>query len=306
LEKIGFGMANNFAKNGYSLKVFDQNIVQCHKLLSQCNNKKIAIAESCSDIASSCDILVTVLPNDEILKKVIFNDVYKNLAKNSIHMSCSTISPTTSRELATLHYNHNESFYVAAPVFARPDGMAKAQATIPVSGNKHAIGIMKPLLQHTSTGIYEFGEDPGAANVVKLCGNFLIASAIESMAEALTLGECNGVNRVQLMEMLNSTIFDCLIYKGYGQRVSQYDHKPYENAHFSLLLGNKDINLVLETAKRSHTPMPLASLLSNRYFTSINKKRENLDWSAIALDVSENAGLDISKKEKDCFDFLVK
>ena len=64
----------------------------------------------------------------------------------------------------------------------------------------------------------------GAANVVKLGGNFLIASAIEAMAESLALAEANGVDRVAMMEMLNSTIFDCLIYRGYGDRVAQRSH----------------------------------------------------------------------------------
>ena len=84
----------------------------------------------------------------------------------------------------------------------------------------------------------------GAANVVKLGGNFLIASAIEAMAESLALAEANGVDRVAMMEMLNSTIFDCLIYKGYGQRVSERDHLPYPDAHFALELGLKDVSLV--------------------------------------------------------------
>ena len=105
------------------------------------------------------------------------------------------------------------------------------------------------------------GEEVGAANVVKLGGNFLIASAIEAMAESLALAEANGVDRVAMMEMLNSTIFDCLIYKGYGQRVSERDHLPYPDAHFALELGLKDVSLVSATAAASSTPMPLCSLL---------------------------------------------
>ena len=102
-------------------------------------------------------------------------------------------------------------------VFARPDGLARKQATFPLSGPAKGVQVAKALLMCTSTGVYEFGPDPGAANVVKLCGNFLIASAIESMAESMALAEKNGVDRVELMHMLSSTIFDCLIYRGYGK-----------------------------------------------------------------------------------------
>lgn len=62
--------------------------------------------------------------------------------------------------------------------------------------------------------------------MVKLCGNFLIASSIEAIAEAMALAEKNDVDRKLVMELLSTTIFDCLIYKGYGQRVSDRDHRP--------------------------------------------------------------------------------
>ena len=125
------------------------------------------------------------------------------------------------------------------------------------------------------------GEEVGAANVVKLGGNFLIASAIEAMAESLALAEANGVDRVAMMEMLNSTIFDCLIYKGYGQRVSERDHLPYPDAHFALELGLKDVSLVSATAAASSTPMPLCSLLKDRYLSAQASGWGELDWSSI-------------------------
>ena len=55
-----------------------------------------------------------------------------------------------------------------------------------------------PILTATSNGVYRFGDDPGAGNVVKLCGNFMIASAIESCAEALSMAEKSGVDRVEV------------------------------------------------------------------------------------------------------------
>merc|ERR1719461_2345858 len=114
------------------------------------------------------------------------------------------------------------------------------------------------------------------------------------MAEALALGEAHGVDRVQLMQILNSTIFDCLIYKGYGQRVSERDHAPYPDAHFGLELGAKDINLVLQAAKQGKSPMPIASLLDQRFLTAVAKERNEMDWSAIGLNSSEDSGIDVS------------
>merc|ERR1712113_561977 len=201
----------------------------------------------------------------------------------------------TAKHLASMQHEYNQTHYISSPVFARPDGMKRGESTIPISGGTETIrkDVVKPILLNTSTAVYDFGDDVGAANVVKICGNFLIASAIESMSESFTLAQKNGVDRVKFKEIMTETIFDCLIYKGYGQRVSEFDHVPYEDAHFALELGNKDVNLVMDTANKSNVPMPFASMLHDRYLSAMSKKRDKLDWSATALSMAEDAGYDV-------------
>ena len=300
LGKIGYGMANNIC-SANNLLVYDIDSTQSTKL-KQANTDKISIASSASEVASNTNILISVLPNDKILTDIVDSEIYRHQSPNSIHISCSTISPDTARHLASIHYKHNETQYISSPVFARPDGMKRGESTIPISGGTQSIrdNVVKPILSNTSTAVYDFGDDVAAANVVKICGNFLIASAIESMSESFTLAQKNGVDRVAFKEMMTETILNCLIYKGYGQRVSEFDHVPYEDAHFALELGNKDINLVMDTANKSNVPMPFASVLHDRYLTSMSKKREKLDWSAIALSMAEDAGYDVTRHEQRC------
>ena len=162
------------------------------------------------------------------------------MQQGAAHVSCSTVSPQTARSLATDHKAAGVD-YIAAPIFARPDGVASKTGTFMVSGSNEAVDRVLPLLKSTISTVYRFGEDPGAANVVKLCGNFLIASSIEAIGEALALAEGNGVDRVEVMNMLSETIFNCLIYKGYGKRISERDHSP---GGFALELGLKDVRLV--------------------------------------------------------------
>lgn len=138
----------------------------------------------------------------------------------------------------------------------------------------------------------DFGDDVGSANIVKLSGNFLIASTIESISEATTLAEKHGVDRIKVMNLLSSTIFNCLIYKGYGQRVSERD---FRSGGFSLNLGLKDVTLVSQAAKQVDVPMPFLSVLLDRYTSAKAKGRGNFDWSAIGLNVAEDAGIDVSK-----------
>ena len=282
LGKMGRAMAKNIMNNGYKLKTYDID----KSSLQYVSKLGAEIYKSPHQLANDVDILFSVLPNDKILNKVIMcknNGILKNLKPNSVHVCCSTISPYTSLKISKIHeeWDHN---FVSAPIFARPDGLENGQATFMLSGHEDSMKIIKPILETTSTGIYDFGTDPSAATVAKLCGNFLIASSIESMAESFVLAEKHGVDRIKLHEMLTSTIFDCLIYKGYGQRVSEYDHFPYENAHFSLDLGVKDINLVKSIAKESNVHMPFLDILQSKFITSQNKDRGHLDWSAIALE----------------------
>ncbi|CAE7434642.1 yfjR [Symbiodinium natans] len=133
-------------------------------------------------------------------------------------------------------------------------------------------------------------QSPHSKMQVKLGGNFLIAAAIESLAEASALAESHDVDREKFVSLMSSTIFDCLIYKGYGHRVAARDHHPYPDAHFALDLGSKDVSLVHSAAAQARCPMPIASLLRDRFVASQNAGRGGLDWSAVALKASEDAG----------------
>lgn len=163
-----------------------------------------------------------------------------------------------------------------------------------VAGNEYGKTIANKILSTLGKPV-DFGADVGAANIVKLCGNFLIATSIESIAESMALAEKHGVDRVKVMELLSSTIFDCLIFKGYGQRVSQRDHRP---GGFSLELGLKDVSLVSQAAKEASVPMPFLSTLLDRYTSAKAKGRSDFDWSAIGLNVAEDAGIDVKKDIK--------
>lgn len=255
--------------------------------------KGATAVETPADVARQVKRVFTILPNDIILRTVCTQEgsgLLAGMSEGTDHYSCSTVSPHTSRELTPLHHDKGANF-VGSPIFARPDGLAASQASFVIGGEKAAADRAAALLAHTSTATFYFGEDSGAGNVVKLCGNFLIGAAIESMAETLALAEAHDLDRVEVMNMLNSTIFDCLIYKGYGQRVSERDHRP---GGFALDLGSKDMTLVFNTAHQAKVPMPIASLLHDKFIAAEANGRSWMDWSALALTASENAGVDVS------------
>jgi len=287
LGKIGSGMVTNLTKAGESLLVFDRDEVAV-KGAEALGAKG---AKSTAEVGQRCSVVFSALPDDGILRRVTEEllPALQSQGEGVIHVSCSTVSPNISRELAEEHSKRHVGF-VSAPVFARPDGMRRGEATFPVSGPGWAKDRVVPLLEKTALGVHDFGEDAGAANVVKLGGNFLIAAAIQSLSEASALAESYDVDREKFVSLMSSTIFDCLIYRGYGHRVAARDHHPYPDAHFALDLGSKDVALVHSAAAQARCPMPVASLLRDRFAASQNAGRGKLDWSAVSLKTSEDAG----------------
>jgi 3-hydroxyisobutyrate dehydrogenase-like beta-hydroxyacid dehydrogenase len=233
---------------------------------------------------------VTMLADDAALKEVVTgkDGIGDRLGRGGVHVSMSTVAPATARSLAALHAERGTA-YIAAPVFGRPEAAAAKKLWVCVSGPAAAKVRMRPLLEAVGQGIHDFGEEPVAANVVKLAGNFLIMSAMEAIAEAQTLAEKHGIDRAQLASFFGETIFGCPIYQNYGRIIA---NKVYEPAGFRLALGLKDTNLVLDAAEEAQVPMPLASLMRDRFLSGVARGRAAMDWSAIARAVSEEAGIE--------------
>eukprot|EP00606_Chrysophyceae_sp_TOSAG23-5_P000702 GSChrysophyteH2.ASY1.ANO1.1192.1 assembled CDS len=284
---MGSKMVANMSNDGKNLMVFDMSAEAVSKVTGESN---AVAATTVEEIGEKCSVVFSMLPNDKAVSVV--SDALLSGAgvnKKMTHVSCSTISPVTSRGLASQYSSQNKQF-IASPVFARPDGISKRQATWMIAGEENGRAVAAELLE-SSGNCVDYGDDTGASNVVKLCGNFLIASTIEGISEAMALSEKHGVDRKAVMQMLSGSIFDCLIYKGYGQRVSERDHRP---GGFSLELGLKDCTLVNAAAREVDVPMPFLSVLLDRYTSAKAKGRADFDWSAIGLSVAEDAGIDVS------------
>jgi 3-hydroxyisobutyrate dehydrogenase-like beta-hydroxyacid dehydrogenase len=287
LGNMGEPIAANLLAAGHRLRVYNRTASKAAPLVA-----KGAIAEADpSDVASPGGIVFSMLADDRALEQLTLpaGSFVEKLGPGGVHISVSTVSPATARKLAEHHARHKVA-YIAAPVFGRPEAAAAKKLWTCTSGPAAAKNRARPLLEAIGQGTFDFGEDVGAANVVKLCGNFLIASAIEAIAECLTLAEKNGVNKSAVAELFGKTLFSCPIYQGYGKQISE---ERFEPAGFRLALGLKDISLALETAGASSMPLPLASLLRDRWLAAIAKKRGDMDWTAVALNVAEDAGLNL-------------
>jgi 3-hydroxyisobutyrate dehydrogenase-like beta-hydroxyacid dehydrogenase len=285
LGAMGLPMATNLIAGGFKLRVWNRTAAKAAPLVAQ---GATALAHA-GEVATPGGVVISMLADDPAVESVVVGDagIASRLAPDGIHISMSTIAPATALRLARCH-SDTGSTYIAAPVFGRPDNAAQRQLVICTSGPAAAKERVRAVLETVGRAIFDFGDEPGAANVAKLCGNFMIASAIEAMAEAFAMAEKSGLDRTQVATMLTKTLFAAPVYQRYGEMIAAKRHVP---AGFTLPLGLKDVELVLKTAGAARVPMPLAALLRERIIAGLAKGRDEMDWSALALGVLDEAGI---------------
>jgi 3-hydroxyisobutyrate dehydrogenase-like beta-hydroxyacid dehydrogenase len=284
LGNMGSAMAGLLLDAGFRLRVYNRTRAKAEPL----GERGAVITSRPAEAAEPGGIVLSMLANDAAVEEIVPGEdgIAARLGEGGIHVSMSTIAPATSRRLAEMH-RQTGSLYVAAPVFGRPEAAVAKKLWILLAGPQVARDRVRPLLDAMGQGVFEFGEDAAGVNVVKLAGNFLIASAMEAMAEAFTFAEKNGLERGRVAELFGRSIFACPIYQIYGKLIAD---EQFEPAGFAAELGLKDLDLVLKTASDSRMPMPLADLVRNRLTTTIVKGRRHIDWSGFTLTVAEDAG----------------
>ena len=287
LGNMGAPMARHLLSAGYGLRVYNRTSHKVRPLVAE----GAVAAKSAADTAQPQGVVLTMLADDLALKEICFAEgsFVEKLGPGGLHISFSTIAPATARHLSEHHAKY-EVDYLASPVFGRPEAAVAKKLWVCTSGPARAQERAQPVLKAISQGIFHFGEEAGAANVVKLCGNFLIASTIETIGELMALAVKNGVRMKAVADVIGQF---SPMHAAYAKLIAEQNFEP---AGFRLALGLKDINLVLQTAAESTTPLPLASLLHDRWLSALAKGRGLLVWSCVALGAAEDAGLGLNAR----------
>lgn len=284
LGQMGTGIAKSLLRAGHRLRVYNRTAGRAEALVHDGALQASSIAEACRE-----EIVMTMLADDAALEAVVFGPggIAASLKPGAVHVSLSTISVAFSERLTTEHARLGQQ-YVAAPVFGRPDAAEAARLAVVAAGKPEAVQRCKPLLEAMGPKVLSAGEQPAIANVIKLIGNFLLGSVIESLSEAFALGRKAGVDEEQLFEFLTTALFPAPVYRNYGEAILR---KRFEPARFTASLGSKDIHLVLAAAGALRVPMPIASVLHDRFLTAIARGNAESDWSVLGRVAAEDAGL---------------
>ena len=283
LGQMGSAMAANLVKAGHDVTVFNRSPEKRRALLELGAHEADSVADACHG-----QVTITMLADDTAVADVALakHGIVETLAKGAIHLSMSTISVALSKRLSETHAHAGQRF-VAAPVFGRPDAAAAAKLFIVAAGEPAAVEACKPLFDALGQKTFAISTEPTAANLVKLSGNFLLAAAIEALGEAIALVGKAGIDRGAYVDLLTSTIFPVPAYKTYGGLIAESRFHP---AAFAAPLGFKDIRLALAAAENLRVPMPLGSLLHDRFLRLLAQGGDSLDWAAIGGLAAQDAG----------------
>lgn len=283
IGKMGMPMAQRLLAAGHELSVWNRSEGRAEPLIRE---GAIAAATP-AEAELGADAVITMLFDDAANEEVLFgaNGLLDALSPGALHISCSTISVALSERLAAEHARRGVQF-VAAPVFGRPNVAAEGRLWIVMAGEESAVERARPLLQPMARGITVVGREPQQAHAVKLGGNFLISTMIQSLSEAFVYAEGQGINPETFFETVNSALFQSPFYAAYAKVILH----PPEQPGATIELGAKDLFLLRKAAASRKTRLLMAEGLAEVFEQARKSGWTQEDWAVGQYRVAQKTG----------------
>ncbi len=281
---MGTGIARNLLRAGHQLAVYNRTRSKAEELAADGARVSGSPADACRD----AEAVLSMLADDAAVEHVVFGEsgILGGLSKDGVHISHSTISTALARRLAHEHESKSQG-YLSVPVFGRPEAAEAKRLLVVAAGDSKLIERCSPLFDAVGRQTFIAGTEPWQANAVKLCGNFMIASMLETFGEAFATVRKSKVQPQVFLDVMNA-LFGSPVYAGYGRAIAE---DKFEPAGFGLRLGFKDVRLALAAAEECDAPMPIASLLRDHFLDALAHGQGEMDWSSVARVPARNAGL---------------
>jgi 3-hydroxyisobutyrate dehydrogenase-like beta-hydroxyacid dehydrogenase len=288
LGRMGTAMAANLAAKGRQVIAYVRRPDQ----IGQLEALDLRPTRDIGDLFH-CEVVISMLPDDDAVREVVFGredmdleGLAAGMMPGAIHLSMSTISTAAASLVASEHARNGQG-YVAAPVFGNPDAAKARQLFIVAAGAPADIERCQPILDNVGQRTFVIGTEPGDANLIKLLGNMMSATALEMLGEVVAVIRKRGLDPRPFIDIMTSTMFAGRAHKIYGDKIARQTYAP----GFVLPLVLKDVRLALAEAEKVGAPMPSVGVVRDRLITGIARGYGELDWTALGLVAEEEAGL---------------
>ncbi len=285
LGPMGHAMAGRLRDAGHDVAVWNRTPGKAAALVAAGARE----ANSPADAAAGAELVFTMLANDNAVRDVVLgaNGVASGLEAGAIHLSSSTISLDLARELAAVHRARRQRLGSATGL-GRPPAAIAGTLFVMAAGEAAAIAAARPALDAIGQQLFTVGDEPWQSNLVKLSANFMIFSTIEQLAEVFALNEKAGIDAATVFAVLSNSFCSAPVHLNYGKLILERAFSPPGGA---MTLGAKDNARLRQAGAALGTPLPIASLLRDRFIASFARGEGALDFAALSNRAREDAGL---------------
>ena len=272
---MGLPMAKNILKAGYNLKVFNRTKSKAEPL----KEYGAKITNTIQDLVKECDIVITMLTEDESVDDVMnSSDFLENLKSKATVIDMSSVKPST----AIKHGNNlkiKNINYLDAPVSGGTNGAEEASLAIMVGGDQkvfeNTFDVLKSMGNPTLVG------PVGSGQVSKLANQIIVGLTIGAVAEAITLCEKAGADPNKMIKALSGGWADSKILQTHGKRMIKKDFTPKGRTYTHL----KDMNNILDCANSYNTHLPISNLVKEMYKTLVENGHGETDHSSLYKEI---------------------
>ncbi len=285
LGAMGAGMVSRLLDEGYAVTVWNRSQPAVDALVVR---EGVGVAATPAAAFEACELVHSMLADDAALLAVFDDELLASVPAGRVHINHATISPAAAHELAERHARHGVG-YVQAPVLGRSTIAATGGLLIVASGDPTAVAAAMPSLEAPGQKTWNLGADVAMASVVKIAVNYSLISAMQSIAESVSLVEATGIDSSEFVEILTHTAFSGAAHKGYAPIIAE---KRYEPVGFAMSLGLKDLGLAEAAAAERGVSLPIAPVLHELFEAALaDSELRELDWSAVAEITRRRSGL---------------
>lgn len=284
LGNMGRPMASNLVRKGEKLLVHDVSGEAVRSLVSL----GAEMASGAAEIASSCDVIFTMLPTTAIVAEVVSgaDGLLAHAKKTSTIVDMSTIDPMVTDRLAADAAARGIAF-ADAPVGRLASHAERGECLFMVGASDNTFYDIRPLLEKMGTTIHHCG-GVGAGMRTKLVNNYLAIISCQLNAEAVALSQRFGLDLSKTLEVIHgTTATNGQLKIAWPVKVLAGDTTP----GFTIDLAHKDLSLIVEAANAVKVPMPVAAVAREAFSAARAKGAGAQDFSSIVDVLCDGAGI---------------
>lgn len=270
---MGTPMACNLVRAGYDVMVSNRTMSKCDPVVALG-----AKAGTYREVAESCNVVITMLPNSPQVKAVMLGDngIAAHMKSGSVFIDMTSVNPVASKELGEALAAYGIEM-LDAPVSGGEPKAIDGTLSIMVGGKQEVFDAYKEMLGAMGTSVVRCGEI-GAGNTTKLANQIIVACNIQALAEALTLAQKAGVDPQLVFQAIRGGLAGSTVMDAKAPMMIGGNDTP----GFKIDLHIKDLNNALDCAHTVGSPVPMTASVQEIMQWLHNHEGGQKDHSAIA------------------------